>query len=194
MGNKLKIVLASQSKARRKIMEELGVPFTCTVSNYHEDMNAFTDPLKLATFLALEKARFIAKKHPNSLIIGADTFVTLKNEKIGKPTNIEEAKKIIKKMSGNKIEVISGIAVVKTDNQGNIIQEKKDHDITDIIFSNISDKDIEEIIEKDDVLSISGAFTIEGHGGTFVKEIKGDYQNVIGLPLYKLKTMLDITC
>jgi septum formation protein len=189
-GKNPTIVLASKSKARRKLMKELQIPFIATESQYEEDMSAIADPIKLAEFLAQEKARFIAKKHSSSLIIGADTFITIGKEKIGKPKNVNDAKRIIKKMSNNAISVITGIAIVKTDTTGNIIEEKKDHAITEIIFSKITNKDIDEIIEKDEILSISGAFTIEGHGGTFVKKIKGDYQNVIGLPLNKLKPLL----
>lgn len=187
----MKIVLATKSPARRKLMKELDIPFTCDVSGYEEDMSAFKDPAKLAKYLALEKARFIAPKHPNSIIIGADTFVTINNKKIGKPATHEEAQKIIKSMSKHEIFVHSGIAVIKTDSNGKTTKEITDHAVTKLHFSEIPDEKIDEIIKHDDVLSISGAFSIEGMGGQFVKQIEGDYNNVIGLPLIQLQKLLD---
>lgn len=186
----MKIILASKSPARRKLFKELGIPFMSDVSNYDEDMNAHGNPAKLAKFLALEKARYIAKKHPSSIIIGADTFVMIGKKKIGKPDTHDEAAKIISRMSNHHIDVHSGIAVVKTDTAGKITAEKTDHAKTTLHFAEIPQKDIEEIIRHDDVLEISGAFSIEGMGGKFVKEIDGDYNNVIGLPLIQLKELL----
>ena len=153
-------------------------------------MDQYEDPVKLAKFLALEKGRFIAHKFPKSIIISADTFVTIDKQKIGKPNTIKEAKEIIKRMSNHHVKVHSGIAVIKTSQSGKITREKSEHVVTKVSFIRIPDKDINHIIKTDEVLSKSGAFSIEGEGGKFVDTIEGDYHNVIGLPLFQLKKML----
>jgi septum formation protein len=155
-------------------------------------MYKYKDPGKLAKFLALEKGRFIAHKFPDSLIISADTFVTIDDKKIGKPKTTKEAKEIIKKMSNHHVKVHSGLATIKTDKLGKITLEKTGHVVTKVSFIKISDKDINHIIKSDEVLAKSGAFSIEGEGGKFVDTIEGDYHNVIGLPLFQLKKMLNI--
>jgi len=171
-------------------MEELGIPFECQTSDCDENMATYEDPGKLAKHLALQKARYMAKKFKETVIIGADTFVMVGKKKIGKPDTISEAKKIIQSMSNKTVEVHSGVAVVKTGKKGGILQEKTAHVVTDVSFTNIGKKDIEGIVKKDEVLSTSGAFSIEGEGGKFVKNIRGDYHNIIGLPLFQLKQML----
>lgn len=185
-----KIILASRSTARKKLMQELKIPFECHASGYEEDMEAHKDPRKLAKFLALEKARFIARKFPNSIIIGADTFITVGSKKIGKPASVKEAAKIVRGMSGKKIKVISGLAVIKTDSAGKILKEKSAHVITILKIKKLSSAEIKSLAEHEEALQISGAFSIEGHGGKFVESIEGDYNNVIGLPVFKLKKML----
>jgi len=186
----MRIILASRSPARRALMKELDIPFECHTSDYEEDMRAFKTPKALAQFLALGKATFIAHQYPDSIIIGADTFVTINDQKIGKPENIEDAKKILKKKSNSKVLVHSGVAVIQTDKKGEITKKVTEHVITTLHFGKITDEDIQEILKEDDVLSVAGALTIEGAAGKFVKTIEGDYHNVIGLPLFQLKEML----
>lgn len=187
-----KIILASASPARKKLMRDLGVPFKTVPSDYQEDMNARKTPQALAKFLALNKALFIAPSHPNSIIIGADTFGTIDGKKIGKPANHKEAQEIIRKMSNHKMEVHTGVAVIKTDSTAQVTKKLTSHTVTKISFTKITEDDITHIIKTDEVLTTAGAFTIEGAGGKFVKEINGDYHNVIGLPLFKLKEMLNL--
>lgn len=184
------LILASQSKARRKLMEELGLPFECHTSGYEEDMAAFKDPGKLAKHLALEKARYIAKKFPDSVIIGADTFITVGRVKIGKPDTRREAESIIRSMSGKTIKVHSGIAVIQTGNKGEITKELVEHVLTKLKIKKMSQTEIHTLANHDEALQISGAFSIEGEGGKMVQKIEGDYNNVIGLPIFQLQKML----
>ena len=186
----VRIILATQSKARRKLMAELGVPFECHASGYKENMKAYKAPRTLAKHLALGKAEFIAHKFPNSIIIGADTFITIGSTKIGKPSTITAAKSIIKKMSGKTISVHSGLAVIKTDTHGNIIKKIVEHVLTKLKIKKMSAQEISHLANQEEALQISGAFSIEGEGGKMVEKIDGDYNNVIGLPLFQLRKML----
>lgn len=185
-----RIILASKSITRRDLLKELGFEFLCVASEYEEDMNAYKNPARLAKFLALQKAKSIADDYPSSIIIAADTFGTIGKEKIGKPKSLDEARKILRKISNSKMNVHSGIAVIKTNKLGKISNKLTKHVKTELIFGKITEANIEEIIQKDRVLSTAGALTIEGESGKFVKEINGDFHNVMGLPLFEVKKML----
>ena len=185
-----RIILASRSPARRVLMKELEIPFECHTSDYEEDMQAYKTPQALAKFLALEKAKFIAHKYPNSIIIGADTFCTQKGRKLGKPATMKDAKKMIKGFSRKRVQVHTGLATIQTDHKGNITKKLTSHTATTLEFGPISDANIKEIVKKDPVLKVAGALTIEGESGKYIQKIHGDYQNVIGLPLYRLREML----
>lgn len=187
---KNRIILASQSKARRKLMEEIGIAFECHSSGYDENMEAHPDPKTLAKHLALEKAVFIASRFPDSIIIGADTFITIGREKIGKPSTVKEAEKIISKMSGKIILVHSGISVIQTGSKGKIVKKLVAHVLTKLKIKKMSLEEIHSLAHHEEALQISGAFSIEGEGGKMVEKIDGDYNNVIGLPLFQLRIML----
>lgn len=185
-----RVILASLSPARRALMKGLDIPFECHASGYEEDMNAYKTPRALAKFLATQKATFIAHQYKNAIIIGADTFGTMGNKKLGKPHSITAAREMIRSFRNNKIKVHTGLATIQTNQNATIIKELATHTVTTLTFGDISEKEINSIIEKDDVLNTAGALTIEGESGKFVKTIDGDYHNVIGLPLFQLKDML----
>jgi septum formation protein len=191
MSSPLRIILASRSPARRKLMAELGIPFECHASEIFEDMELIKDSKLLAMHLATQKAEAVCAKYPNSIIIGVDTFIIIGREKIGKPDSIKEAKRIIKKMSGKKIKVISGIAVLKTNSKGEKEKELVSNAVTLLKIKKMTRQEILFLANHEQALQISGGFSIEGEGGKMVEEIEGDFNNVIGLPLAQLKEMLE---
>jgi len=188
--NHPRIILASRSPARRALMKELGVPFECHASEIYEDMNAKKDPVELAMHLATQKAETAAGKFPDSIIIGVDTFIVINKEKIGKPATVKEAAEIIGKMSGRKIDVISGMAILQTDPKGRRIKEFITNAVTTLKIKKMSAAEIHYLANHEEALQISGAFSIEGEGGKMVESMEGDYNNVIGLPLFQLKEIL----
>ncbi len=194
MVHSSKIILASRSPARRELMkklaQEMRFTFECHTSDYPEDMRVYKQSWRLAKHLALGKARHVAEKFPDSVIVGADTFITCGQKKIGKPTSIEDAKRIIRSMSGKMIGVYSGLAVIQTDSRGNIIREKTAYALTKLRIKTMSPSEVDLLAHQKDALHISGAFSIEGEGGKMITKIDGDYDNVIGLPLFLLKKML----
>lgn len=185
-----KIILASRSPARRALMKELGIPFKCHSTEIFEDMSAKSDPKELAMHLASQKAHAAMAKFPDAIVIGVDTFITIGREKIGKPETVEEAEEIITKMSGNRIDVISGMAVLKTDSTGIKTKEYITNAVTTLKIKKMTAAEIHYLANHEEALQISGAFSIEGEGGKMVEEIIGDYNNVIGLPLFQLKEIL----
>jgi septum formation protein len=186
----MRIILASKSPARKKLLREIISEFECHESGYKEDMSVYKQPSRLSKFLALQKAKYIAHHYPDSVIIGADTFVTIGRQKIGKPKNLTEAREIFKKKSGRDVYVHSGLAIIKTDADGKTAKELLEHVVTKLTFSKITDSDINFIFKHDNVLETAGGLTIEGVSGKFIKKISGDYNNVIGLPINHLEQML----
>lgn len=191
MKKQIRIILASRSPARRKLLKQLGISFECHTSGYEEDMNARKTPKALATFLAFNKAAFIARQYPDAIIIGADTFGTQNGKKLGKPKTISEAKKIIRGYSNTSMRVHTGVALITTDKAGKITKKLTDHAVTTLHFGEIPEEEINKIVKKDDVLNVAGALTIEGEAGKFIHTIHGDYHNVIGLPLFQVEEMLE---
>ncbi len=201
--SKFLIILASASSARKKLMKKLHQPFFTCVSNFNEDMKAHGHPRKLATHLALGKANTIAlelannkikkvstAKWQSAIIIGADTFIMVGTKKIGKPKNIKEAKAIIGSMSGKTIRVYTGLAILKTEPSGKILKQKTTSVLTKLKIKKMTQLEINHLAHAPEALKISGAFSIEGRGGKMIEKIDGDYDNVIGLPIFKVKEIL----
>jgi septum formation protein len=190
MASTPKIILASRSPARRELMKQLGLPFECHASDIFEDMEARKDPVELAIYLAAQKAEHIAAKYADAIIIGVDTFVVIGKEKIGKPENIEGAARILQKMSGQKIEVVTGIAALKTDANSRKIKELISSCSTFLTMKKLSALEIRDHAHRPEALTVAGGITIENDHALFTK-IEGDYNNIIGLPIFQLKEMLE---
>lgn len=176
------IILASTSPRRKELMEKLGVPFVIKSSEYEEDMKIKLPPKKLAKFLSLGKAKAVAKNNPNSIIIGADTFVVLGQNLLGKPRNQSGAKAMLKKISGKTLSIITGLAILDSDT-GKVISQSVE---TKIFIKKLSKSEIDNYIKTKEPLDKAGAFAIQGVGSLIVKKISGDYLGAIGLPLRAL--------
>ncbi len=182
---KEKLILASQSPQRKKILEDLGIDFKIVPSQFEEIVPNDADPYILAKEFALEKARDVAKDYPESWVLGVDTIVvTEKEEILVKPIDAEDARRIVRKLSNSKQVVVSGIALIK--NTQEFVREER----TQVYFSEISDAEIEAWIDSGLWRDRSGAFQIDGPGGFFVKKIEGDFYNVVGLPVYRFGKMI----
>ena len=184
----MKTVLASASERRQELLCRLVKEFDIIVSDFDESAVPFKGSIdKYVKDVALGKALDVQKKlNEDSIIISADTIVTLDNKILGKPKDEKDAFNIIKSLQGRTHLVYSGVVVINTAKKI-IVQESL---ATKVTFSEISDEEILEYIKTGEPLDKAGAYGIQGIGGIFVKEIKGCYYNVVGLPLNKLKVML----
>ena len=188
-----KIILASGSKQRRRLLKIIGLDFKIEKSGYIEDMTEKIPAHKLAQKLALGKARDIAKKHKNAIIIGADSFVILGKKFLGKPHTPQKTREILKKISGKKHRLITGIAIIDTKKNKTFT----DYEITEIWFKKLTMKEIEEYIKSGEPLDKAGGYAIQKLGCLFIEKINGNYTNVVGLPInkiykYLLKLNVDI--
>jgi septum formation protein len=185
VSEKEMIILASGSQRRIQILRKIGLKFKIIKSNVDEDVNC-RNPISLAKKLALMKAMKVAEKVRSGIIIGADTIVVLNNEVIGKPKDKCDAKRILKKLSGRKHLVITGIAVIDARRKKAIVDFEK----TEVKFRKINDKEIERYIKKERVTDKAGAYAIQGKACAFIERINGCYYNVVGLPVVKLIKIL----
>lgn len=177
-----KIILASTSPRRREIFKILCVPFIIEAANYHEDMGLKMPPHKLAMHLAAGKAMSVAKRHKGAVVIGADTIVVLKNKILGKPKSAAQAKQMLKRLSGKVHAVITGFAVIDTRTKKTIAKYSK----TMVHFKKVGEQEISAYVKTGEPFNKAGGYAIQGLGAVFIESIRGDYYNVVGLPLAAL--------
>lgn len=185
----MRVILASASERRIELLNRLVKEFDIIVSDFNENKVLFKGSIDgYVKEIALGKAMNVKKKlYTDAIIISADTIVTLDNKILGKPKDEEDAFNMLKSLQGRKHLVYSGVVVMDT--ATNVIMQESLS--TEVTFSEISDNEILEYIKTGEPLDKAGAYGIQGIGGIFVKEIKGCYYNVVGLPLNKLKAMLE---
>ena len=181
-----KIILASQSPRRRDLLKQIGLKFEIDQSNYEEDMSLKMEPNKLAEFLSLGKAKDVAQRHKDSIIISADTIVAIDGEVFGKPKTPERAKYMLQKFSGKAHSVITGFTIIDTETNKQVSKSVE----TRVYFKNLSEKEINTYIATGEPLDKGGGYAIQGLAALFVEKIEGDYFNIVGLPILSLTTEL----
>ena len=179
---KRKIIIASGSESRKRLVKSLGFNFETEKSNYDEDMSEKLPAHKLAQKLALGKAQDVAQKHPNAIIIGADTFGIIDKKLIGQAKTSTEAKKVLKLINGRKHKLITGIAIIDTKNNKII----SDYDISEVWIKKLSKKEIDSYIKTGEPLFKAPAYTIEKLGSVFIEKINGSDTAIVGLPMNKI--------
>ncbi len=182
---KRKIVLASTSPRRKELLEKLGLTFEIDPSNYEEDMTLDLPPQELVKTLSKGKAQAVATRHEDAIVIGSDCIV-FSDRVLGKPKDEEDAKKVLKSLSGKAHEVFTGVTVIDTKNKIEISRVGR----TKVFFKNISDEQIEEYVKSGEPMGKGGSYAIQLKGSEFVEKIEGDITTVIGLPLEILTEIL----
>jgi septum formation protein len=181
-----KIILASQSKARQKILKQIGLKFSVAVSSVKEDAAIRGKCSDLVIANAARKAKAVAGRFSSGVVIAADTVVLSGRKLIGKPKNKTDALKILTLLSQKPHWVYSGLAVIDID-RGKMFTA---HDKTKIYMYRLTDVQIKNYLKKVPVLDKAGGFDIQGPGGVFIDRIEGCFYNVVGLPLAKLAKIL----
>lgn len=180
------IILASASPRRRKILKNAGLKFRVNAGDYEEDLSIKLEPHRLARFLSNEKAKNAAEKHKDALIIAADTLILFKGRILGKPHTKKEAKRMLIMLNNKTHSVITGFTVLNTEDNKKVSRSVE----TKVTFKKLTTKEIDSYVASGEPLDKAGAYAIQGHGALLVKKIKGDYLNVIGLPLAALSDAL----
>jgi len=176
------VVLASSSPRRRELLEKTGLKFIADAAEIFEDHGRRMRPAELAKIISLEKAKAVAARHPGSIIIAADTFGMLDGRLLGKPRDQEEARDMLKRMSGRRHRVITGFTILDTAT-GKTVSKAVE---TRVYFRELGKEEIAAYAGTGEPLDKAGAYAIQGLGAQLVERIEGDYYNVIGLPLSAL--------
>jgi septum formation protein len=190
----MKLILASGSPRRAEILRNAGIAFETRAADVDESRRAHETASEYVRRLALEKARAAAlglaldTKDAATIVIGADTVVVLiaDGEILGKPASGEEAREMLRRLSGRAHEVHTGLALVRLPDRVERVAEE----ITRVEFVKLSEAEIEEYVASGEPTGKAGAYAIQGLGGRYVRRIEGCYFNVMGLPLARLYAML----
>ena len=176
----MKIILASNSPRRKELLTQAGIDFEVKSADV-EEVTDKTKPEEVVMDLSKLKANAIAKENPGRRIIAADTVVAFNGEILGKPKDEADAFRMLKELSGNTHHVYTGVTIIDEDGKSNTFYEA-----TAVSMYENSDELINKYIATGEPMDKAGAYGIQGKGAILVKEISGDYNNVVGLPLAKV--------
>lgn len=184
------IILASNSPRRKEILEQVGISFR-VIPSTSDECTTKTDPIELVEELSSMKAVEVANKVEGpSVTIGADTIVVHEGRVLGKPKSEEEAKQMLRSLQHSSHEVFTGVTIIlKEVTIGeHVISYKKLSfaDVTKVIVQPMSASQIEAYVATKEPMDKAGAYAIQGKFAVYIKEIIGDYYNVVGLPISKL--------
>lgn len=179
------LILGSQSPRRKEILNFFSLPFATFVSNFDEESVSFLgDPIKYVCEIAIGKARSLAVKFPESLILTADTVVYQNGKIYGKPKDPEEAFAAFTELTGRWHSVFTGLALVNGDQLWSTSEE------TRVLFNLLTPEEIRHYHKKLHWSDKAGGYAIQMGGGLVVKKIDGCYYNVMGLPINSVRQLL----
>ncbi|MBP2240585.1 septum formation protein [Cytobacillus eiseniae] len=171
------LILASSSPRRKELLENLQLTFEVSSSDVDESFDPALTPGEIVMELSRRKARAVSKDNAASFVIGADTVVVLDGTVLGKPLDKADAFTMLKALSGKEHSVYTGVSIIA---QG---KEKTFNVKTNVVFWELSDEEIHAYIHTGEPFDKAGSYGIQGFGSVLVKEIKGDYFSIVGLPV-----------
>ena len=177
--NFIPFILASGSPRRKQLLNQIGLEFTVIPSDVDEDFTLDLPPEAFTEHWAREKAKSVAKIHPDSLIVGADTIVVLDENILGKPKDKKDSFNMLQSLSGKTHEVITGVSFIS-------LEQELDHTFNErtfVSFNTLSDRDIKSYIDIYNPLDKAGSYGIQDWFSVHIHRVEGCYYNVMGLPL-----------
>lgn len=185
------LILASASPRRKKLLRRLDYPFTVQPSAVNEHFDNNLTPADIVCQLALRKAQDVATNHAGAIILGADTIVVHNGVILEKPQSTDEAEAMLAKLSNDTHEVLTGVALLRTHSSGEAIDQVSFCESTSVTFGPLNQTEIRRYVATGSPMDKAGAYGIQDDWGAFfVQAIKGDYYNIVGLPLYALHQAL----
>ena len=185
----MNFILASKSPRRKEILETLGIKFEIVTADTDESSTE-RDPYKLVELLSMRKGlavrdRLLAEGRDltDTVIISSDTVVAIDGEILGKPRDADDARRMLRMLSGRSHEVVSGIALIGNGTAG------ASHEVTEVEFDEWDDETVEQYIAVARPYDKAGAYAIQGLASAWIKGIRGCYFNVVGLPIHRLNLL-----
>lgn len=180
----MRLVLASASPRRRELLAQAGFVFEVRAADVDETLRVGETPVEYVRRLALEKARAVAALVGDAVVIGADTTVVLEGEVLGKPEDVADAERMLRRLSGRTHQVHTGIAV------GHGEMWRSHVETTDVTFREIEEEELGVYLASGDAMDKAGAYGIQGYAARWIPRIDGDYFNVVGLPVSAVVRLL----
>jgi septum formation protein len=182
-----RLILASASPRRAELLREMGLKFRVVPSNDPEMRHEQLTARELCQLNAYRKARAVAKKIPDALVLGADTLVSLGAQLFGKPATVGEAERMIEQLQGRTHQVVTGVCLV----QLRKLRQRIFAETTQVTFRRLRPKEISYYLGAIQPLDKAGAYAIQDKGDLIVEKISGSFSNVVGLPVERLQTELE---
>lgn len=193
-SDKFNLVLGSQSPRRKELLSWLNIPFKIITADLAEESQEM-DSEKIAMDIASQKAQAVliqASDVKNPFIISSDTIVVLNNKLYGKPKDRDDARAILSELANKTHQVITGVSFLFKDFNTHKMREHLFYDLTEVTFNEITKDLMDHYIATGDSLDKAGAYGIQGPGLTFISKVNGSYSNVVGFPLDKVVSELEI--
>jgi len=187
MMNLPPLILASASPRRSELLRQLGCEFEVVPASAVEVQHEQLTPRELVQINAYRKARFVAKKCPDALVLGADTVVCLDTAVFGKPADLAVARRMLEQLQGREQEVVTGVCLLHLRRH----RQRIFCDSTRVVFRRLDSEQIRQYVGRINPLDKAGAYAIQEHGDTIIKAITGSFSNVVGLPLERLQAELE---
>ena len=171
------IVLASQSPRRKELLEKTGCSFTIDAADIDETIDQSKPLTEEVKRLSRSKAAHILQRHPDSLIIGSDTIVTIDGKVLGKPADKNDAVEMLRSLSGRTHQVITGLCMLSSQKEYLFVS------VNDVSFAELTEDEIEKYVNTGEPMDKAGAYAIQGIASRYITGINGDYYAIMGLPL-----------
>ena len=187
-SNGAPLILASASPRRRELLAQAGFSFEVAPAHVPELRKPGEDPIRFVSRLAREKAEAVALSRSitsDTIVLGADTIVVVEEEVLGKPQDAADAARMLRLLSGQTHQVITGVCLAKGR------ERQRAAEVTFVRFTTLSDEEIDAYVATGEPLDKAGAYAIQGRAGRWVPRIHGCYFNVVGLPLALVSSMIE---
>jgi len=183
------IVLASASPRRQELLKNAGINFVVCPTNIEEVQNPGEDPAAFAERMARDKARAVRASAPDGVILGADTVVVAGDQVLGKPSDSEDAARMLRLLAGRQHFVITGVCMIGADFEDTDFEDIRSEK-TAVHFTALTDAEIRDYVSTGEPMDKAGAYAIQGRASRWISKIEGDYFNVVGLPVDLVWRML----
>jgi septum formation protein len=180
------LILASASRRRADLLQQSGLSFQSIPSEATEASSEHLTGTELCQLNAYRKARAVAKKHPDAVVLGADTLVFLENHRFGKPANLREARQMLSQLQGQTHQVVTGVCLLWLRQH----RQKLFFESSEVTFHPLSPEQIERYLKAVNPLDKAGAYAIQERGELIVERVTGSFSNVVGLPLERVNAEL----
>ena len=185
MSSSYDLILASSSPRRKDFITKLGLNFQIVKPDADETVLVSESAIDYVKRMANEKANIVAALHSNDIVLAADTIVVCDNRILGKPVNREDAKNILRLLSGRTHEVMAAVCIIKGD------QESAIFEVTKVTFAPLTEELIDTYVASGECDDKSGAYAVQGIGAMLIQKVEGSVSSVVGLPICQVRCALE---